>query len=195
MNDLAPSSVNLQDMIDLAAVMMSQQMYYVERKTIKAIAHKLELPQDVIAEYVNIQIPDNERLNKIVNFVSLKCFNAISPLEKIIQTLNTEITSAKIENVPDDIDEEEKIVRLKQMDLIRTMRNRNINTLVHVMKSYSSMLDVLRRTHQVNEGGGNTMFQFNLIDSEGKIKVNRKTVEMDLTKAPSLPVLETASQS
>jgi hypothetical protein len=144
------------EMIDIANITMVRFMYYAQEKRVPAICATLGLSEKIVLQYLSTKytIPKDETLAHIVDFVSYKIFNVLGPFEKIMEMLYDEIMTKDAEDKP------------------MPGRNDKIKSLSSIAKTYQMFLELLKKTHSIEEAGTTVNFGFNIVDNHGVLQQN-----------------------
>jgi len=135
------------EMLDIANITMVRFMYYCNRERIPAISSKLSLPESVVMRYLDVEVPRDETLNHVIDYINSKVFDSLTPMEELLGTLFEEIR------------EEDNV----------NLRSRLISNYVALSKNYALYLDMLKRVNSMNEAGSQINFQLNIIDTHNML--------------------------
>ncbi len=160
MSDQEVEVLSKQDLIDVGNIMLCQYMYYGQKYRIEQISKTLSVDQDTVTKYLSIELPKDERAEKVINYISVKCLKLLDPLEGIMKTI-----VAEIEGFP-TVNEDTPVKNV-------LTRNGLIKSYSGVIKAYMSILETLRRVHAVGEKEGGSSFNLTLIEDKSTKVINQ----------------------
>lgn len=141
-NNVVP--ITKDELLDVSNITLVRFMYYANRERIPAICSKLNLPEEIVLRYISMNIPKDEKLNHVIDYINAKTFDQLTPMEEMLAMIYGEIREEHDDS---------------------KLRSRLINNYVSLSKNYALYLDMLRRVNSMTEAGNQISFNFNIIDN------------------------------